>query len=106
MFVHLCFGLAVGDALAAIVWGWTVVEPDVRAAAVLALVPLAVWPAVACVPAVAAPAAVRLSARPPPRTAAPMAVPTRGRTILTQFSLACCSLPRPEKTAGGPGGPP
>jgi hypothetical protein len=99
MFVHLCFGLAVGEGLddAETAWGWTVVEPDDRAVDVPALVWLAVaWPVVAWVPVVAAPAAVRLRAKPPPRTAAPMAVPTSGRKILMQFSLACCWHPRPE----------
>jgi hypothetical protein len=106
MFVHLCFGLAVGDAEAETAWGWTAVEPDDRAVEVLALVWLAVArPVVVWVPVVAAPAAVRPRARPPPRTAAPMAVPTSGRKILTQFSLSCCSHPRPGKAAGGPGWP-
>jgi hypothetical protein len=107
MFVHLCFGLAVGEGLdpAEAAWGWTAVEPDDRAVDVRVWLAV-VWPVVACVLVVAAPAAVRLRARPPPRTAAPMAVPTSGRKILTQFSLACRSHPRPEGPRADRGGPP
>ena len=104
--MHLCFGLAVGEGLDddEAAWGWTAVEPDERAVDVLVLEWLTVvWPVVACVPVVAAPAAVRLRARPLPRTAAPMAVPTSGRKIFTQFSLACSSHPRPEMAAGRTG---
>jgi hypothetical protein len=106
MFVHLCFGLAVGEGLdgAEAAWGWTAVEPDDRAVDVLALVWLAVvWPVVACVLVVAAPAAVRLRARPPPRTAAPTAVPTSGRKILTQFSpLRTVRIRGRRRPRGGP----
>jgi hypothetical protein len=44
MFVHLCFGLAVGDGLDEneTALGWTAVEPDDRAVEVLALVWLTV----------------------------------------------------------------
>jgi hypothetical protein len=99
MLVHLCFALAAGDGLAEAAPAReraATVEPDDRAADVCAL-------AVACVPVVAAPAAVRPRARPPARTPAAMAAPATVRKILTQFSLACCSRPRPGKAAGRAG---
>ena len=93
MLVHLCFVLVAGDGLdeAAAARGWATVEPDDRAVDVCAVV----WLAVVRVPLVAAPAAVRLRARPPARTLAAMAVPTSGRKILTLFSLVRCSRPWP-----------
>src|SRR5215472_14704481 len=103
MLVHLCLAPAAGDGLAEAVpaRGWAAtVEPDDRAVDVCAL-------AVARVPVVAAPAAVRPRARPPARTPAAMAAPATGRNIFTHFSLACCSQPQPRGGRGaGRGGPP
>ncbi len=84
MLVHLCFAFFVGDGLdeaAAMAAAWAApVEPDDRVVdACEADVCALVW-----VPLVAAPAAVR----PPARTPAAIAVPTSGRRIRTQFSLA------------------
>ena len=105
MLAHLCFGLVAGDGLdeAEAARGWAATAVDVCAALWLALVRLAV----ALVPVVAAPAAVRLSARPPASALAATAVPTSGRKILTQFSLAYGSHPRPRGGRGADrGGPP
>src|SRR5215469_7154688 len=96
MLVHLCLGLVPGDGLAEAVPApgcAATVEPDDRAADVRAF-------AVAGVPVVAAPAAVRPRARPPARIPDAMAAPATGRKILTQFSLAFCSQPRPGEAAG------
>jgi hypothetical protein len=104
MLAHLCFVLAAGDGLdeaEAARACPAAVEPDDRAVDVFALV----WVALVWVPVVAAPAAVRPRARPPATTPAAMAVPTSGRKILTQFSLACGSHPRLLQAAGRAGWP-
>jgi len=93
MLVHLCFaGDGLAEAVPAGAWAATV-EPDDRAADVCAL-------AVARVPVVAAPAAVRPRARPPARTPDAMAAPATGRKILNPV-LPCVLFTAAAREAAG-----